>query len=57
MAPIRFTQGQRGTFNLLSFVDQTNAMYEECVCRSTPSIEIITNSGLNYDLKLGQYLL
>ena len=30
-----------------------NAIYEECVCRGTPSIGIITNSGLNYDVKLG----
>ena len=33
-----------------------NALYEECVCRGTPSIGIITNSGLNYDVKLGHYL-
>ena len=33
-----------------------NAIYEGCVCRGTPSIGIITNSGLQYDMKLGHYL-
>ena len=27
------------------------------MCRGTPSIGIITNSGLNYDMKLSHYLL
>ena len=29
-----------------------NVIYEEYVCRGMPSIGIITNSGLNYDMKL-----
>ena len=36
---------------------KVNVIYEECVCRGTPSIGIITNSGLNYTVKLGHYLL
>ena len=47
--------------NLLKHVCQysevlENAMYEECVCRGAPSIRIITNSGLDYNVKLGHYL-
>ena len=38
-------------------VGSDNAIYEECVCRGTPSIENITNSGLNCDVKLGHFLL
>ena len=34
-----------------------NAIYGECVCRGMPFIGIITNSGLNYDDKLGHYFL
>ena len=34
-----------------------NAIYEECVCRGTPSIGIITNSGLISHHNLGHYLL
>ena len=37
--------------------EKSNAINEECVCRGTPSIGIITNSGLNYDVKLSHYLL
>ena len=37
--------------------NQANAMYEECVCRDTPSIGIITNSGLISHHNLGHYLL
>ena len=35
----------------------TNAVYKECICRGLPSIWIITNSGLNYVVKLGHNLL
>ena len=43
---------------VISFdIDQCNAIYEECVCRGTPSIGIITNSGLISHHNLGHYLL
>ena len=34
-----------------------NVIYEECVCRDTPSIEIKTSSGLISHHDLGHYLL
>ena len=40
-----------------SNVKFSNVIYEECVCRGTPSIGIITNSGLILHHNLGHYLL
>ena len=35
----------------------SNAIYEECVCRGMPSIEIKTGSGLISHHNLGHYLI
>ena len=60
LASQSLSAGTTASGGLLETVNQnkSNVIYEECVCRCTPSIGIVTTRcGLNYDVKLGHHLL